>query len=69
MYLMFIKPIIDSVFKIDELELKINSIFTRLNQIESITDTIYINAIDTIYVDVNDIMQADWQSYTLTNKN
>ena len=27
MYLMFIKPIIDSVFKIDELELKINSIF------------------------------------------
>lgn len=65
---MFIKPIIDSVFKIDELELKINSIFTRLNQIESITDTIYINAIDTIYVDVNDIMQADWQSYTLTNK-
>lgn len=68
MYLMFIKPIIDSVFKIDELELKINSIFTRLNQIESITDTIYINAIDTIYVDVNDMMQADWQSYTLTNK-
>lgn len=65
---MFIKPIIDSVFKIDELELKINSIFTRLNQIESITDTIYINAIDTIYVDVNDMMQADWQSYTLTNK-
>ena len=68
MYLMFIKPIIDSVFKIDELELKINSIFTRLNQIESINDTIYINAIDTIYVDVNDMMQADWQSYTLTNK-
>lgn len=68
MYLMFIKPIIDSVFKINELELKINSIFTRLNQIESITDTIYINAIDTIYVDVNDMMQADWQSYTLTNK-
>ena len=68
MYLMFIKPIIDSVFKIDELELKINSIFTRLNQIESITYTIYINAIDTIYVDVNDMMQADWQSYTLTNK-
>lgn len=68
MYLMFIKPIIDSVFKIDELELKINSIFTHLNQIESITDTIYINAIDTIYVDVNDMMQADWQSYTLTNK-
>lgn len=68
MYLMFIKPIIDSVFKIDELELKINSIFTRLNQIESITDTIYINAIDIIYVDVNDMMQADWQSYTLTNK-
>lgn len=68
MYLMFIKPIIDSVFKIDELKLKINSIFTRLNQIESITDTIYINAIDTIYVDVNDMMQADWQSYTLTNK-
>ena len=65
---MFIKPIIDSVFKIDELELKINSIFTRLNQIESITYTIYINAIDTIYVDVNDMMQADWQSYTLTNK-
>ena len=68
MYLMFIKPIIDSVFKIDELELKINSIFTRLNQIESITDTIYINAIDTIYVDVNDMMQVNWQSYTLTNK-
>lgn len=68
MYLIFIKPIIDSVFKIDELELKINSIFTRLNQIESITYTIYINAIDTIYVDVNDMMQADWQSYTLTNK-
>lgn len=65
---MFIKPIIDSVFKIDELELKINSIFTRLNQIESITDTIYINAIDIIYVDVNNMMQADWQSYTLTNK-
>lgn len=65
---MFIKPIIDSVFKIDELELKINSIFTRLNQIESIIDTIYINAINTIYVDVNDMMQADWQSYTLTNK-
>lgn len=59
MYLMFIKPIIDSVFKIDELELKINSIFTRLNQIESITDTIYINAIDTIYVDINDMIQAD----------
>ena len=68
MYLMFIKPIIDSAFKIDELELKINSIFSRLNQIESITDTIYINAIDIIYVDVNDMMQADWQSYTLTNK-
>lgn len=56
----FIVGSVETTPAIKSIEAKLDSISTRLNQIDAATDT--------IYVDVDDMSQADWESYTPTNK-
>lgn len=58
---------LSNVFYSDKLKYEMNE---RLDKLEAKLDSIQCNKCytDTIYVDVDDMMQADWQSYTPANK-
>lgn len=56
----FISSSVDNAASIEHIEAKLDSIAIRLDKIDAATDT--------IYVDVDDMSQADWRSYTPTDK-
>lgn len=57
---LFISSSVDKAESIERIETKLDSISIRLDKIDVATDTIYI--------DVDDMSQVDWRSYTPTDK-